>query len=205
MDNFDLRHYLYNNPLLQEEIEDGGAQEKEFDAAFDASGEQIAAAIKKLAVKAKKAKEKAIKEGKSKQQINEIAVISIVAAILTGNALLGFISKLAKKLFKKLGYKKGEDIAEKIHKFAHDNEAAFQSPIKRIVGLIVKDKETAELLTKAIYAIVVLVMAGQAGSGAVDAVKNSDWFSAAYKTLKTIAKSDEVKANAAPILLKLIS
>ena len=70
---------------------------------------------------------------------------------------------------------------------------------------IVKDKETAELLTKAIYAIVVLVMAGQAGSGAVDAVKDADWFSAAYKTLKTVAKSDEVKANAAPVLLKLIS
>ena len=205
MDNFDLKHYLYNNPLLQEEIEDGGAEEKAFDAEFDASGEQIAAAIKKLAVKAKKAEEKAVKEGKDKQQINEAVGFTILSAILTGNALLGFISKLATKLFKKLGYKKGEDIAEKIHKFAHDNEKAFQTPIKRIVGLIVKDEEQAELLTKAIYAIVILVMAGKAGSGAVDAVKNSDWFSAAFKTLKTIAKSDEVKANAAPVLLKLIS
>ena len=199
MNNFDLRHYLYNNPLLQEEIEDGGAEEKAFDAAFDASGEQIAAAIKKLAVKAKKSEEKAIKEGKSKQQINEAVGISIMSAILTGNALLGFISKLATKLFKKLGYKKGEDIAEKIHKFAHDNEKAFQAPIKRIVGLIVKDEEQAELLTKAIYAIAILVMAGKAGSGAIDAVKNSEWFSAAFKTLKTLAKSDEVRANAAPV------
>ena len=205
MNNFDLRHYLYNNPLLQEEIEDDGAEEKAFDAEFDASGDQIAAAIKKLAVQAKKKEKQAVKEGKNKKQINEVVVTSVVAAILTGNALLGFISKLATKLFKKLGYKKGEDIAEKIEKFAHDNEISFQSPIKRIVGLIVKDEEKVELLTKAIYAIVILIMAGKAGSGAIDAVKNADWFQAAFKTLKTLAKSDEVKANAAPVLLKLIS
>jgi len=205
MNNFDLRHYLYNNPLLQEEIEDGGAEEKAFDAEFDASGEQIAAAIKKLAIDAKKKEKQAVKEGKNKEQINEAVITSVIATILTGNAIMGFIAKLAKKLFKKLNYTKGEDIANKIYTFAHDNEAAFQAPIKRIVGLIVKDQEKAGLLTKAIYAIVILVMAGQAGSGAIDAVKKSDWFSAAFKTLKTLAKSDEVKANAAPILLKLIS
>ena len=102
MNNFDLRHYLYNNPLLQEEIEDGGAEEKAFDAEFDASGEQIAAAIKKLAVQAKKKEKQAVKEGKNKKQINEVVVTSVVATILTGNALLGFISKLATKLMKYL-------------------------------------------------------------------------------------------------------
>ena len=48
---------------------------------------------------------------------------------MTANAVVGFISKYSAKLMKKLNFKKGEDIAEKIHHWAHDNEKAFQSPI----------------------------------------------------------------------------
>ena len=46
MDNFDYKAYLKNNPLLQEEVQDNGPEEKAFDAEFDALGDQLSAAIK---------------------------------------------------------------------------------------------------------------------------------------------------------------
>ena len=41
MDNFDYKAYLKNNPLLKEELEDNGPEEKAFDAEFDALGTQL--------------------------------------------------------------------------------------------------------------------------------------------------------------------
>ena len=46
MDNFDYKKYIYDNPLLKEELKDNGPEEKAFDAEFDALGTQLAGAIK---------------------------------------------------------------------------------------------------------------------------------------------------------------
>jgi hypothetical protein len=175
-------------------------QEKESpeEAAFDkdliATANTIAGALGKQ-LKAKKGQATG-----GKEKLDEAVVTSVIAAVMSGNAIVGLVSKLSKNLFKKLGWKKGEDIAEKIQHWAHDNEKAFQAPIKRVLGFFIKDPAKLELTVKAIYALVVLTMAGSAGAGAIQKLSKADWFIGSFKALKTIAKADEVIANAYPIV-----
>lgn len=124
---------------------------------------------------------------------------------MTSNAVLGFISKYSAKLFKLLKLEKAENVAEKIHHWAHDNEKAFQAPIKRILKFFLKDEKQVDLLTKAIYAIVVGSMAGQYGASALEKLGQSEWFSSALSALKTVAKSEETIVNAYPGIKTLIT
>lgn len=196
MNNFDLKAYLANNTLLSEEIEDNGAEEKAFVADFMAAANSIASAL---------GKELKAKQGDSKEQLDEAVVTSAVALVLTSNAVLGFVSKWAAKLMKKLNWKKGEDFAEKVHHWAHDNEKAFQQPIKRVLGFFIKDATKLEATTKAIYAIVVASMAAGYGAHAVESLGKADWFKGALGALKTLAKSDEAIANAFPAIKGLMA
>jgi len=148
-------------------------------------------------------KELKAKQGEEKQ-LDEAIVTSAIAAVLTGNALIGFISKMTAKLMKKLNYKKGEDIAEKIHHWAHDNETAFQAPIKRVLAFFIKDKQKLDITTKAIYAIVIAGMAAGYGADAVSSLGKADWFKSALASLKTLAKSDEAIVNAYPAIKSLM-
>jgi hypothetical protein len=149
-------------------------------------------------------KELKAKQG-DKEQLDEAVVTSIITAVLTGNALIGFISKMAKKLSKKLGWKKGEDISGKINSWAHDNEKAFQAPIKRVLKFFIKDEKTLETTTKAIYAVVVGSMAASYGVQALDSLEKADWFQGSLASLKTIAKSDEAIINAFPSIKSLFA
>ncbi len=106
---------------------------------------------------------------------------------------------------KKLNFKKGEDIAEKIHHWAHDNEQAFQAPIKRVLGFFIKDPKKLDLLTKGIYAIVVGGMAAGYGIEAVSSLSKASWFQTALTSLKTIAKGEETIVNAYPAIKALVS
>jgi hypothetical protein len=178
---------------LKEFEEDGSAEEADFDNEFKKAANDIAAAL-----------EKELKEKDSKE-LNEGVVLGTITAIMTANAVIGLVSKYSAKLFKSLKFKKGEDIAEKIHHWAHDNETVFQSPIKRVLGFFVKDTKTLDLLTKAIYAIVVGSMAAGYGVGALDKLSNADWFSSALNALKTVAKADETIANSYPAISALIN
>ncbi len=192
MDTFDLKKYLAEGKLF-EEIQDNSSEEKAFDAELMDTAKGIASILGKE-LKAKKGE---------KEQLDEVAVLTAISVILTGNALISFISKMSAKLFKKLGWEKGEDIAEKIHHWAHDNELAFQAPIKRILGFFIKDKKTLELTTKAIYAIVIATMAANYGAAAVGKIAKADWFKGAFSALKTVAKADEAYVNAYPVLKAL--
>ena len=175
-----------------EEYVDNGPEEKAFDVEMEKAGKGIASAI-----------EKELKN-KKPQELNEALITSVIAGILTGNSLISFISKLGKLLFKKIGFKKGEDIAGKIQHWAHDNEIAFQKPIKRVLGFFIKDTKTLDIVTKAIYAIVVGSMAANYGVEAVSSLSKSDWFSSSLSALKTLAKSDETIINAYPAIKALI-
>ena len=193
MNTFDLKKYLANNPLL-EEIEDNGPEEKAFDAELMAAANGIASTL---------GKELKAKQG-DKEQLDEVVVTSVIAAVLTGNAIIGFISKMAAKLMKKLNWKKGEDFAEKVHHWAHDNEKAFQAPIKRVLAFFIKDSAKLEATTKAIYAIVIASMAAGYGASAIESLGKADWFKGALTSLKTIAKSDEAILNAFPAIKSLM-
>jgi len=186
---FDLKAYLANNPLLSE-VEDGGAEEKAFDAELIATANGIANILDK---------ELKAKQG-DKEQLDEAALTTAITVVLTGNALIGFISKMAKLLFKKLNWKKGEDFAEKVHHWAHDNEVAFQEPIRRVLSFFIKDKAKVEAHTKMIYALIIISMAAGYGADAVASLSKASWFKGALASLKTIAKGDEAIATAYPVI-----
>lgn len=181
----------YNEAVTSEE-EVESSDEKAFDAELMAGANAIAGAI-----------EKELKS-KDQKQLDEAVITSAIAAIMTSNAVIGFITKYSAKLFKLLKWKKGEDIAEKIHHWAHDNETAFQAPIRRVLSLFVKDPKTLDLVSKAIYAIVVGSMAAGYGSQAIDKLNHAEWFKGALSSLKTLAKGDETIVNAYPAIRSLI-
>lgn len=183
--------------LIKEElnIQDNGPEEAQFDTDLMATANGIATAI---------GSELKNKKQQNEGQLDEAIVATVIAGVLTGNALIGFISKMAAKLMKRLNWKKGEDFAEKIHHWAHDNEKAFQTPIKRVLGFFIKDQNTLETTTKAIYAIVIASMAAGYGAQAVSGLSKAEWFQGALASLKTVAKADEAILNAYPAIKALI-
>ena len=193
MDNFDLKKFLVENKLTyNSRLNENDAEEQAFDAEFSKAANDIADALKKEI------------DTKKPEQLQEAVVTATIAAILTANSVVGFVSKYSAKLFKLLNWHKGEDIAEKIHHWAHDNETNFQAPIRRVLGFFIKDPKALELVTKAVYAIVVGSMAAHYGVEAVEKLGNADWFQAALTSLKTLAKSEETILNAYPGIKSLV-
>jgi hypothetical protein len=184
-----------NETIVKEGDEDGGAEEEAFDTEFQSAANQLAATI---------GRELKDKKSENPEAVNEAVVTSVIAGILTGNAVLGFISKMSAKLMKKLNWKKGEDFAEKVHHWAHDNEVAFQAPIKRVLAFFIKDPAKLDMTVKAIYAIVVGSMAAGYGASAISSLEKADWFNSSLSALKTLAKSDEAIANAFPTIKSLM-
>ena len=192
MDNFDLKKFLVENKLTaNSRLQEVDSEEAAFDAEFTQAANAIAGAIG------------AELKSKSPKQLDEEIVSATIAAVLTTNAVIGFISKYSAKLFRLLNYKKGEDIAEKIHHWAHDNEKIFQAPIKRVLGFFIKDPKTLDILTKSVYAIMVGSMAAGYGAAALDKLSHAEWFQGALSSLKTVAKSEEAIVNAYPAIRKL--
>jgi hypothetical protein len=180
MDNFDYKKYIYDNPLLKEELKDNGPEEKAFDAEFNALGAELAGAIKgELGDKAKK--------------INEVAgLVGIVGYLLLSNTVANMLAKFAQKMAKKYDWGKGEEAAKNIYKWTHDNEKAFQAPLRRIVSLFTKDKKRQDQVAKVLYAVVILLMAGQAGGNAASYLKKASWLKGGLYGLKTAIKGKEV-------------
>jgi len=180
MDNFDYKAYLKNNPLLKEELEDNGPEEKAFDAEFDSLGTELAGAIKgELGDKAKK--------------IDEVAgVVGIIGYILLSNTVANMLAKFAQKQAKKHNWGKGEEAAKNIYKWTHDNEKAFQAPIRRVVKLFTKDEKKIDQVAKIIYAVLILLMAGQSGGEAASYLKKASWLKGGLYGIKSAVKGKEV-------------
>ena len=180
MNNFDYKSYLKNNYLLQEELKDNGPEEKAFDNEFDALGAQLAGAIKnELGDKAKK--------------LDEVAgIVGIIGYILLSNTVANMLAKFVQKISKKYNWGKGEEAAKNIYKWTHDNEKAFKAPIRRIVGLFTKDEKKKDQISSILYAVVILMMAGQAGGNAVSYVKKASYLKGGLYGLKSAVKGKEV-------------
>ena len=180
MDTFDYKAYLKNNPLLKEELKDNGPEEKAFDNEFDALGAQLAGAIKnELGDKAKK--------------LDEVAgIVGIIGYILLSNTVANMLVKFVQKISKKYNWGKGEEAAKNIYKWTHDNEKAFKAPIRRIVGLFTKDEKKKDQISSILYAVVILMMAGQAGGNAVGYVKKASYLKGGLYGLKSAVKGKEV-------------
>ena len=180
MNNFNYKSYLKNNYLLQEELKDNGPEEKAFDNEFDALGTQLAGAIKnELGDKAKK--------------LDEVAgIVGIIGYILLSNTVANMLAKFVQKISKKYNWGKGEEAAKNIYKWTHDNEKAFKAPIRRIVGLFTKDEKKKDQISSILYAVVILMMAGQAGGNAVGYVKKASYLKGGLYGLKSAVKGKEV-------------
>ena len=128
-----------------------------------------------------------------KDEINEIAgVVGIIGYILLSNTLANMLSKIAKRLSVKYQWGTGEAAAKKIYDFTHKNEEAFKAPIKRVVGLFTKDDKKKKLISDVLYAIVILLMAGQAGGDAVGYIKKAGYLKGGLYSLKAAVKGTEV-------------
>ena len=180
MDTFDYKAYLKNNPLLKEELKDNSPEEAEFDNEFDALAVELAGAIKdELGDKIKK--------------IDEVAgVVGIIGYILLSNTVANMLAKFAQKMSKKYDWGKGEEAAKNIYKWTHDNEKAFQAPIRRIVSLFTKDTKRQDQVAKIIYAVLILLMAGQAGGNAASYMKKASYLKGGLYGLKSAVKGKEV-------------
>ena len=193
MNNFDYKSYLKNNYLLQEELKDNGPEEKAFDNEFDALGAQLAGAIKnELGDKAKK--------------LDEVAgIVGIIGYILLSNTVANMLAKFVQKISKKYNWGKGEEAAKNIYKWTHDNEKAFKAPIRRIVGLFTKDEKKKDQISSILYAVLILMMAGQAGGNAVGYVKKASYLKGGLYSLKSLIKGKEVHAIFRNVLSDIIA
>ena len=118
--------------------------------------------------------------------------VSIVGYILLSNTVVSMLSKWASKTARKYGQINAADRSQQIYDFAHKNEQAFMAPIKRIVGIFIKDKKLLGKVTYVLYALVIFMMAGAAGGSALEALKKSAYFESALLTLKSAIKGKEV-------------
>jgi hypothetical protein len=129
----------------------------------------------------------------NKKELNEVAgVVGILGYILLSNTVANMLSKIAKKLSVKYEWGKGEEAAKKIYNFTHKNEEAFKAPIRRVVGIFTKNEKSKKIISDILYAIVILLMAGQAGGNAVGYIKKAGYLKGGLYGLKSLVKGTEV-------------
>jgi uncharacterized protein YjbJ (UPF0337 family) len=162
-------------------------EEDQFATELDGFADQLAAEIKNELEDHKEEIQKSDKE------LNEAAVtVGIIGYILLSNTVANMLSKFAKNQFAKHNFGKGEEAAKKIYDFTHKNEEAFKAPIRRIVGLFTKDEKKKKMISDILYAIVILLMAGQAGGNAVGYIKKAGYIKGGLYGLKAAVKGTEV-------------
>jgi len=192
MNNFDYKKYVYNNPLLKEELKDNGPEEKAFDTEFDTLGDQLAKAIEGEL------------EGKAKKLDEVAGIVGILGYILLSNTVANMLAKFAQKQAKKYDWGKGQEAAKNIYKWTHDNEKAFQAPIRRVVALFTKDPKKQDQIASILYAVVILLMAGQAGGNAASYLKKSSYLKGGLYSLKSLIKGKEVHTIFKDVLSDII-
>ena len=121
-----------------------------------------------------------------------VGIVGIIGWILLSNTVANMLSKFAKKQFAKYDFGKGEAAAKKIYDFTHKNEEAFKAPIKRIVGLFTKNEKYKKQISDVLYAILIFMMAGQAGGDAVSYIKKAGYLKGGIYALKSLVKGKEV-------------
>ena len=158
-DNFDL--YSWNNKRRLSELRINEDEENQFASEFDNFADDLAGEIKD--------------ELKDKEEeINEVAgVVGIIGYILLSNTVANMLSKMAKNSQLNINGGRVKQAAKKIYDFTHKNEEAFKAPIRRVVSIFTKDDKKKKMISDILYAIMILLMAGQAGGEAVNYIKKT--------------------------------
>ena len=166
MDTFDLKKYLAEGQLYENEM--------------DSLGDELADAIEdKLEDK--------------KEELNEVIdPISILSYVLAGTTLTNILAKYVGKLFKKYNFGKGEAAAKKIYDFTHKLEGDFKKPIERVVGLFTKDPKIKKIVTDSLFALLILSLGVKAGGGAVESLSKGNVASGTVSGLKAALKGKDL-------------
>jgi len=174
MNTFDLKKYLSEGRLYEED-------EDQFENDLAIAGNKLADEIESEL------------ENQKDVEINELFnVVGVLGYVLLSNTVANMLAGLSKKLFKKYNFGKGEAAAKKIFDFTHKNEEAFKTPIKRVVGIFTKNEKYKKIISDILYALLILLMAGQAGGNAVDYIKKTGYLKGGLYGLKSLVKSTEV-------------
>jgi hypothetical protein len=132
----------------------------------------------------------------SASAIQEEIVLSIVAYVMLSNGIMGLLSKLVKRISKKYDFGKGQAAAEKIENFVKANDKRFMFPIRKAVGLFTKDEKQINKVTHILFALVVLLMAFNAGIEVFDLIKDSEFMQSSVNSLRTAVGGTKVHALA---------
>jgi len=131
----------------------------------------------------------------NQNQVNEV-VVSIVAYVMLSNGIMGLLGKLVKRISRKYDFGKGQAAAEKIENFVKANDKRFMFPIRKAVGLFTKDEKQINKVTHILFALVVLLMAFNAGLEVFDLIKDSEFMQSSVNSLRTAVGGTKVHALA---------
>lgn len=132
----------------------------------------------------------------SASAIQEEIVLSIVAYVMLSNGIMGLLGKLVKRISKKYDFGKGQAAADKIENFVKANDKRFMFPIRKAVSLFTKDEKQINKVTHILFALVVLLMAFNAGIEVFDLIKDSEFMQSSVNSLRTAVGGTKVHALA---------
>ena len=91
-----------------------------------------------------------------------------------------------------------KEIGEKV------NEVAFKAPIKRVVGIFTKNEKIKKTISDILYALIILLMAGQAGGDAIKYLRKAGWLKGGLYSLKSLIKGKEVHGIVKDVIADLV-
>jgi hypothetical protein len=161
-----LKEILYKNQIIIE-FKDEGPEERAFDAEFEKIAKELAAIIDK---------ELKAKQAKSSKPLSEALVTMTIGAVLAFPMVVKSVSSVTIKLMKQFNWQKGEDFAEKAHKWSHDSLETFQKPLKFVLGFFIKDPKKLDKITTLVYGVIIGMMAANYGIEALKQLDTAVWF-----------------------------
>jgi len=188
---FNYHDYLSNNPLFEEEELDK-SDLPQIEDILDDAGDEFAAEL-----------EDELKDLDTTQLDEAIDPISIISYILATPTLVNILAKYGKKLAKKYNWGKAEQAATKIYDYSHKAEQAFKLPIKFIVSKFTKDPKKTDIITNALYIVLLGYLAYHAGGSALQYLKKTKLAAGGLATLKAALKGKDIVSSAEEIISSL--
>lgn len=132
-------------------------------------------------------------ELQDQQQVEEaVDPISILGYLLALSSMINLIAKLAKKLFKKYKLPNAAKAAYDIEHWTHKFEESFKKPIELVVKLFVKDQAAVKKITHALFILLLLFYAFQAGEQLYKAFAQTETAKAGISSLKLALKGKDI-------------
>jgi hypothetical protein len=188
---FNYQDYISNNPLFEEEELDK-SDLPQIEDILDDAGEEFASEL-----------EDELKDLDTSQLDEALDPVSILSYILASTTLVNILAKWGKKLAQKYNWGKGEQAATKIYDFTHELELAFKKPIEVIVKRFTKDPKKANVITNALYIVLLGYLAYNAGGQALQYLKKTKLTAGGIATLKAALKGKDIASSASEIISSL--